>query len=97
MCLLVASLQQLRQINLAGHRITEISALRGLPALRCADLAGVKDEAHLVDVVMSLPALERVNVASHIDILKLIVDPGADPDAVAGRFDVRHSAAFLRR
>jgi Leucine-rich repeat (LRR) protein len=101
----ISSLTALRQINLAGRTITEISALRGLPVLRCASLQGVKDEAHLVEVVMSLPALERVEVASHIDIrkladhpsLKLILGPRPAPASVAARFDLKHSAAFLRR
>lgn len=101
----VASLRALRQINLGGSQTQEVSALRGLPALRCANLSGVKDAPHLVDVVMSLPALERVEVAPHIDIsalaehpsLKLILGTRPDPAAVSDRFDVRHSAAFLRR
>jgi Leucine-rich repeat (LRR) protein len=101
----VGTLSTLRQINLAGHRLQEISALRGLPELRCANLQGVKDEAHLVDVVMSLPALERVEVAHSIDIrkladhpsLKLILGTKPKPETVADRFDLRHSAAFLRR
>lgn len=101
----VSSLTALRQINLAGETIKEISALRGLPALRCANLQAVRDEAHLVEVVMSLPALERIEVASHIDIrkladhpsLKFIMGTKPDPASVADRFDLRHSAAFLRR
>ena len=58
-----------------------------------------------VEVVMSLPALERDEVTGHINIckladhpsLKLILGPRPEPASVAARFDLKPSAAFLRR
>ncbi len=58
-----------------------------------------------VEVVMSLPALERGEVAGHINIrklaehpsLKLILGPRPEPASVVARFDLKPSAAVLRR
>ncbi len=101
----VGALPRLRQLSLAGHRIRDISALRGHPSLSSADLSGVQDQAHLVDVVMSMPALERVEVSKAIDInpladhptLRFVTSGGVSAATAGERFDVHKRVAYVRR
>lgn len=79
----------LEQIDL-GRRISQIEALRGHATLREANLEGVLDADHAVEIVMSMPALERVKLCRFVPAAALVDHPslryisGAKQDGLEG-------------
>ena len=101
----LAALTGLQQLDLGGLHLEDLSVLHGLPALRILNIEAVADPQVAIDAILSLPALERVQVHPGVDVMALADHPALrfvmgnkrPHEAIAARFDARHSAAWLRR
>lgn len=100
-----AAWKQLKQLEICSASLKDVSSIAGLPHLERADFSYLGDGQHVIDLIMSLPNLQKVAVCRGFDLLALTDHPSLrmvqqsepDVDKLKSQYDIYQSACYLKQ